>query len=72
MQFAAGEKKKRPIFLFAVVDKKKLAPFAIGRRLLLFFRHFLLFAVAENKLKGAFRYSPELFIGKHVLVFAVG
>ena len=52
--------KLRLIFLFAVIDKNKLAPFAIRRRRLLFFRHLLIFAVrvAENKLKGAFRYSP--------------
>ena len=54
-------KKARPFFLFAVVDKNKLAHFAIRRKLLLvlFFRHFLLFAVAENKVKGAFRYSLQ-------------
>ena len=50
--------------------QNKLAPFAIRRRLLLFFRHFLLFAVVvENKYKGAFRYSPQLFSDRHVLVF---
>ena len=52
-----AEKISRPIFLFAVVNTTKVTPFAIRRRLLLFFRHFLLFAVAENKLKDAFRYS---------------
>ena len=62
-------RKRRLIFLFTVVDKNKLAPFAIRHRLLLCFRHFLLlFVVAENKLKGAFRYSlSQLFIGRHVL-----
>ena len=50
----------------------KLPHFAIRRRVLLFFRRFLLFTVTENKLKGVFRYSQELFIGKHVLVLAVG
>ena len=44
-------------FLFAVVDNNKFAHFVIRRRLLLFFRHFLLFVVAENKIKGAFRHS---------------
>ena len=73
LQFAYEAKKKiMPIFLFAVVDKNKLATFAIRRRVLLFFRRFLLFTVTENKLKGVFRYSQELFIGKHVLVLAVG
>ena len=65
-------REKEPIFLFALIDKNKLTTFAIRRWVLLFFRRFLLFTVAENKLKGVFRYSSELFIRKHVSVFAVG
>ena len=38
------------IFLFAVVDTNKLAALLFAVDL---YRHFLLFAVAENKLKGA-------------------
>ena len=65
------EENVRTIFLFAVVDKNKLGRFAIHRRLLLFFRHFLLFVVAEIKLNSAFRYS-SLFIGWHVTLAPFG
>ena len=65
-----GEKKKNSIFsirrrrkkiktIFPIrrVEKNKMAPFGIRRRLFLFSRHFLLFAVAEIKFKSDFRYS---------------
>ena len=61
LQFAVG------IFFQAYFPTSKYSPWStkINWRLLLFavgfysfFRHFLLFAVAENKLKGAFRFSP--------------
>ena len=72
--FANGRRRNeffRPILLFAVVDINKLAPFAIRRRVLLSFRHFLLFAESRKQIYGSFRYWPELCIGEHVLlVFA--
>ena len=43
-----------PITVFDKINWRLLL-FAVPGRLLLFLGHFLLFAVAENKLKGAFR-----------------
>ena len=50
LQFAVSEKNFiRPIFLFAVVDKNELAPFAIRRRRLLFLRQTFLYYSPQPK-----------------------
>ena len=52
-----AKKESRPIFLFVVVDTNKFAPFAIRRTQAFTLFQALVFAVAENELKGAFRHS---------------
>ena len=57
LHFSLQAKKQiRPLFLFAVVEKR-LLKIAICRRLLFFFRHLFLFAVAEKSLNGDCQYS---------------
>ena len=63
-----GEKKKK--HLFRKINWRLLL-FAVG--FCSFLGTFLVFAEAENKLKGAFSVFAEIVhCGKHVLVFAIG
>ena len=73
LQFAAGETKKKANFPIRHGRQKYFGAFSYcSTSGFLFFRHFILFTVAQNKSKGNFRYLPELVTGKQFLPFAVG